>query len=117
MELPPPCPWSKNQLRRLGKKIRDGLDAGNDSPTYDEVLAWYDELAENPEERELVEFVQQYSLETIARLERRTSRLITATDHGGVERDDPSWQAHSAEVVALEADLLGIVQRIEDSLR
>lgn len=34
-----------NQLRKLGKMIRDGLDTGSGSPSYDDVLAWYDELA------------------------------------------------------------------------
>lgn len=34
-----------NQLRKLGKRIRDGEYREDSSPNYEEVLEWYDELA------------------------------------------------------------------------
>lgn len=260
--MPPPCPWSMNQLRRLGKRIRGGIDTGDQSPSYDEVLAWYDELAayvvgylwdvdwspllrdrrpqvisrvktidtlreklirapnfplpaiqdiagvrfeadmslseqdaivtavsgyfedlgwntsaidyrrdgghsgyravhvvlerspvgkveiqvrthlqgqwanmyealadrigryirydelpENPEEREVVKFLQGYSLDTIARLERLKSRVAIMADERDVDGGGPALVDHAAEVAALEADVLRTVRRIEDTLR
>lgn len=40
----PALPWSKNQLRRLGKAIRDDQPVPAGCPTYDEVLDGYTEL-------------------------------------------------------------------------
>lgn len=41
-----PLPWSKNQLKRLSRHIRDGTLPGSDLPSYDEVMLWYNDLAE-----------------------------------------------------------------------
>lgn len=262
MDVPPPCPWSMNQLRRLGKLVREGLDIGSRSPSYDEVLAWYDELAafvvgylwdvdwspllderrpqiisrvktidtlrekllrapsfplpaiqdiagvrfeaamsleeqdtvvsaitgyfddlgwgtsttdyrhggghsgyravhvvleraplgkveiqvrthlqgqwanmyealadrigryirydelpENPEERGTVKFLQGYSLDTIARLEELKSGLAMMWDEKGVDGGSRALIDHAAEIAALEADVLGTVRRIEETLR
>lgn len=38
-------PWSKNALRQLGERVRDGSDGADHVPTYDEVLFWYGDLA------------------------------------------------------------------------
>lgn len=40
----PQLPWSKNQLRRLGKAIRDDQPIPPGCPTYDEVLDGYTDL-------------------------------------------------------------------------
>lgn len=39
------CPWTQNQLRRVGEGIRDGAPTGSGLPTYGEVMLWYNELA------------------------------------------------------------------------
>ena len=36
-------PWGTRALRRLGESIRDGVST--DTPRYDEVMAWYNDLA------------------------------------------------------------------------
>ncbi|MFE3983413.1 hypothetical protein ACFXPR_02920 [Nocardia tengchongensis] len=38
-------PWSNNQLKRLGKAIRDGQEQGFADLNYDDVLFWYNDLA------------------------------------------------------------------------
>lgn len=38
-------PWSKSQLRQLGKCLRDGTAPSARLPSYEDVLLWYDELA------------------------------------------------------------------------
>lgn len=40
----PELPWSKNQLRRLGKAIRDGQPVPAECPSYGEVLEGYTRL-------------------------------------------------------------------------
>lgn len=42
---PPPRPWSRAQLARLGKAIRDGYAPRPTDPPYDDVMAWYNEVA------------------------------------------------------------------------
>ncbi|MGY4642814.1 hypothetical protein [Cellulomonas sp. URHB0016] len=38
-------PWSGNQLRALGKAIRDGAPDPPAGPSYNAVMVWYDDLA------------------------------------------------------------------------
>lgn len=40
-----PCPWSKNQLKKLSRHIRDDTDPPAGLPTYGEVMLWYNEVA------------------------------------------------------------------------
>ncbi|MDQ1127548.1 ppGpp synthetase/RelA/SpoT-type nucleotidyltransferase [Microbacterium sp. SORGH_AS 505] len=42
-----PLPWSKNQLKRLSRHIREGTEPASGLPSYDEVMLWYNDLAEH----------------------------------------------------------------------
>lgn len=42
-----PLPWSTNKLKRLGVHIRDGTTPPDDLPHYDDVMLWYNDLAEH----------------------------------------------------------------------
>lgn len=45
------CPWSQNQLKRLGKHIRDGTEVPIGTPSYNEVMLWYNEVAARVQKR------------------------------------------------------------------
>lgn len=38
-------PWSQNDLKRLGRSIRDGSPHPSDQPSYSDVLVWYNDLS------------------------------------------------------------------------
>lgn len=40
-------PWSANQLKRLSRQIRTGETSGGSTPSYGEVMLWYNDLAEH----------------------------------------------------------------------
>ncbi|MBB2975553.1 ppGpp synthetase/RelA/SpoT-type nucleotidyltransferase [Microbacterium endophyticum] len=42
-----PLPWSKNQLKRLSRHIRDGTTPEQGLPSYGAVMLWYNDLAEH----------------------------------------------------------------------
>lgn len=46
-----PCPWSNGQLRKLGTCIREGTEPPAGTPSYDEVLLWYNDLATHVQRR------------------------------------------------------------------
>lgn len=55
--MPEAPPWSGNQLRRLGKCIRDGTPPPPSLPKYDDVMAFYNDLAVETQSRiELLDF-------------------------------------------------------------
>lgn len=39
-------PWSANQLKRLSRQIRTGEPPSGSTPSYCEVMLWYNDLAE-----------------------------------------------------------------------
>lgn len=41
-----PRPWSGETLKKLSRHIRDGTTPPSTLPSYDEVMAWYDELVD-----------------------------------------------------------------------
>lgn len=48
------CPWTTSQLRQLSHHIRDGADLRAGDPSYDEVMLWYNDVAEQVQ-REIAE--------------------------------------------------------------
>ncbi|WP_314451942.1 hypothetical protein [uncultured Microbacterium sp.] len=46
-----PPPWSGNQLKRLSRKIRAGSPMSGSTPSYGEVMLWYNDLAESVQSR------------------------------------------------------------------
>lgn len=46
-----PLPWSGNQLKRLSRQIRAGSPVSEPTPSYGEVMLWYNDLAESVQSR------------------------------------------------------------------
>lgn len=44
-------PWRANQLKKLGKALRDGVQPPDNAPSYDEVMLFYSGLAEAVQRR------------------------------------------------------------------
>ncbi|MGW0455279.1 GTP pyrophosphokinase [Gordonia sputi] len=44
MDLSTPIPWTKGQLKRLGKAMVSGVQPPANGPSYEEVLAYHDDL-------------------------------------------------------------------------
>ena len=42
-----PMPWTSNQLKRLSRQIRAGESAAGTTPSYGDVMLWYNDLAES----------------------------------------------------------------------
>ncbi|PKZ64490.1 hypothetical protein CYJ73_16595 [Gordonia terrae] len=45
MDLDVRIPWSKGQLKRLGKAMVAGVEVPEDCPSYEHVLDYHDDLA------------------------------------------------------------------------
>lgn len=45
------CPWTTNELKRLGRHIRDETPPADNHPTYAEVMVWYNDVAADVQKR------------------------------------------------------------------